>query len=211
MSSTRNHAKNRPSTLKRLAAASALTAGIGAASVVVAPTASAAPDWDKLAQCESSGNWSINTGNGFSGGLQFTPSTWKAFGGQGSAHNASRAEQIAVAERVLAVQGAGAWPGCTKKTNWLNGGPGTPSAKVQKAAEAPKKKKASVVTPKKKATPAPAAASAPQGKGTYTVVAGDTLSKIAARNCSTWQRLFKLNSGEIADPNVIYPDQVIKV
>lgn len=71
--------------------------------------------WDALAQCESSGNWSINTGNGFSGGLQFTPSTWKAFGGTGKAHNASRAEQIRVAENVLDAQGWKAWPSCSKK------------------------------------------------------------------------------------------------
>ncbi|MBH0781670.1 transglycosylase family protein [Nocardia bovistercoris] len=69
-------------------------------------------NWDAVAACESSGNWSTNTGNGFSGGLQFTPSTWAAYGGQGSAHNASREEQIRVAENVLAGQGAGAWPVC---------------------------------------------------------------------------------------------------
>lgn len=69
--------------------------------------------WDSLAQCESGGNWGINTGNGFSGGLQFAPSTWSAYGGQGDASNASREEQIAVAERVQAAQGWGAWPACS--------------------------------------------------------------------------------------------------
>jgi len=69
-------------------------------------------NWDAIAQCESSGNWSINTGNGFSGGLQFTPSTWLANGGTGSAANASREEQIRVAENVLRTQGIGAWPVC---------------------------------------------------------------------------------------------------
>lgn len=69
-------------------------------------------NWDAVAQCESSGNWGINNGNGFSGGLQFTPSTWAAYGGSGSAHNASKAEQIRVAENVLAGQGPGAWPVC---------------------------------------------------------------------------------------------------
>jgi len=68
-------------------------------------------NWDKLVQCEASGNWSANTGNGFHGGLQFTQSTWNAYGGSGSAANASRAEQIAVAQKVLASQGgANAWP-----------------------------------------------------------------------------------------------------
>jgi LysM repeat protein len=71
--------------------------------------------WDRLAQCESGGNWSINTGNGYSGGLQFAPGTWAAHGGTGSAHNASRAEQIRVAERVRASQGWGAWPACSSK------------------------------------------------------------------------------------------------
>jgi LysM repeat protein len=71
--------------------------------------------WDRLAQCESGGNWGISTGNGYSGGLQFAPGTWRANGGSGSAHNASRAEQIRVAERVRASQGWGAWPACSAK------------------------------------------------------------------------------------------------
>ncbi|MFC4126300.1 transglycosylase family protein [Nocardia rhizosphaerae] len=71
-----------------------------------------ANNWDAVAQCESSGNWSINTGNGYYGGLQFSQSTWEAYGGTGYAHNASREEQIRVAENVLAGQGPGAWPTC---------------------------------------------------------------------------------------------------
>jgi LysM repeat protein len=71
--------------------------------------------WDRLAQCESGGNWSANTGNGFSGGLQFSPGTWRANGGSGSASNASRSQQIAVAQRVLASQGWGAWPACSSR------------------------------------------------------------------------------------------------
>jgi len=71
--------------------------------------------WDRLAQCESGGNWGTNTGNGYSGGLQFAQGTWAANGGSGSAHNASRAEQIRVAERVRASQGWGAWPACSSK------------------------------------------------------------------------------------------------
>lgn len=72
-------------------------------------------NWDKLAQCESSGNWSINTGNGYYGGLQFSLATWKGFGGKGMPHKASKAEQIRIAERVLDKQGKGAWPGCRDK------------------------------------------------------------------------------------------------
>lgn len=71
--------------------------------------------WDELAMCESSGNWSINTGNGFYGGLQFTLQTWHGFGGTGMPNKASRSEQIEVAERVLAVQGWVAWPACSTK------------------------------------------------------------------------------------------------
>lgn len=100
--------------LARIAVAGVVLAG---APLALAGTANAAPDqvWDQLAKCESSGNWNANTGNGFSGGLQFTPSTWAANGGTGSAANASREQQIAVANRVLASQGWGAWPVCSKK------------------------------------------------------------------------------------------------
>jgi LysM repeat protein len=71
--------------------------------------------WDRLAQCESGGSWSTNTGNGYSGGLQFSAGTWRANGGGGSAHTASRAEQVRVAQRVLASQGWGAWPACSAR------------------------------------------------------------------------------------------------
>ncbi|OBH50701.1 transglycosylase family protein [Mycobacterium sp. E2479] len=72
-------------------------------------------NWDAIAQCESGGNWGISTGNGFSGGLQFTPSTWRANGGSGSPAGASREEQIRVAENVLHSQGIGAWPVCGRR------------------------------------------------------------------------------------------------
>ncbi|MFD0402805.1 transglycosylase family protein [Kitasatospora sp. NPDC127121] len=90
-------------------------------------TASAASvaTWDKVAQCESTGNWSINTGNGFYGGLQFTSSTWAAFGGTAYAPQANQAtkdQQIAVAEKVLASQGPGAWPVCSVQAGLTKGG-----------------------------------------------------------------------------------------
>ncbi|MFJ4963139.1 Resuscitation-promoting factor RpfA precursor [Streptomyces sp. ADI96-02] len=97
------------------------TAGAVALGVTgLAATSAQAADasrWDRLAACESGGKWTTNTGNGFAGGLQFTPSTWKAYGGHSyasAAHNATKSEQIAVAERVLAGQGPGAWPVCSK-------------------------------------------------------------------------------------------------
>ncbi|MFZ2175618.1 MAG: transglycosylase family protein [Rhodococcus sp. (in: high G+C Gram-positive bacteria)] len=78
-----------------------------------AGTASAAPhDWDGVAECESGGDWTTDTGNGFYGGLQFLPSTWEAHGGKGVPSEAGKAEQIRVAENVLKTQGPGAWPVC---------------------------------------------------------------------------------------------------
>ncbi|MFI2616726.1 transglycosylase family protein [Streptomyces sp. NPDC018584] len=78
-----------------------------------APSSPSATNWDKLAQCESSGNWSVNTGNGYYGGLQFSLQTWRAFGGDGMPHQKSRSEQIRIAEKVLRAQGPGAWPHCS--------------------------------------------------------------------------------------------------
>jgi hypothetical protein len=72
-------------------------------------------NWDAIAACESGGNWGISTGNGYAGGLQFTPSTWRANGGSGSPNGASRDEQIRVAENVLHSQGIGAWPVCGRR------------------------------------------------------------------------------------------------
>jgi len=100
--------------LLRLALAGAVAVGTP---IALAGTAEAAPAsvWDRVAQCESGGNWNTNTGNGYYGGLQFSAGTWRAYGGSGSAAHASREEQIAVAERVLAAQGWGAWPACSHK------------------------------------------------------------------------------------------------
>ncbi len=93
------------------------SAVIGAASIALAGTANAATDaeWDRVAQCESGGNWAINTGNGYHGGLQFSPSTWSGHGGQkyaATAYQATKGQQIEIAENVLANQGKGAWPTC---------------------------------------------------------------------------------------------------
>lgn len=71
--------------------------------------------WGKIAQCESGGNWHINTGNGFYGGLQFSLSTWHGFGGSGLPSSHSRAQQIVVAKRVQRSQGWGAWPTCSAR------------------------------------------------------------------------------------------------
>jgi hypothetical protein len=71
--------------------------------------------WDQLAECESGGNWGISTGNGYYGGLQFSQSSWNAAGGSGNPANASREEQIRVAENLQAQQGWGAWPACSSQ------------------------------------------------------------------------------------------------
>jgi hypothetical protein len=104
----------------RLLAGTVLTAVAGLTVGMVSAPADAATNrsWNRLAQCESGGNWHINTGNGYYGGLQFSPSTWRGFGGghfASSAHRASRRAQIAVAQRVLRGQGWGAWPSCTSQ------------------------------------------------------------------------------------------------
>ncbi|OLT17453.1 transglycosylase [Pseudonocardia sp. CNS-139] len=174
--------------LLRLAVAGAVAVG---ATFAVAGTANAAPDsaWDKLAQCESGGNWKINTGNGYYGGLQFNPRTWRAHGGQGMPHQASREQQIAVAERVLASQGWNAWPSCSRKMG-LRGHSASPaSARVAAA------------------TPAPAVAAVAVTKNgaDYTVAAGDTLSRIAAAQNvpGGWQALFERNRDVLSNPNVL--------
>jgi len=87
----------------------------GSSSSSPAPRVASGSVWDKIAACESGGDWSINTGNGYYGGLQFSISTWSAYGGNGSPSNASRAQQIAVATKVQQAQGWGAWPACTAK------------------------------------------------------------------------------------------------
>lgn len=100
--------------LLRAAVAGAIALGAPLALAGNANAASAST-WDRLAQCESGGNWGIATGNGYYGGLQFSPATWRANGGSGMPHTASKGEQIAVAERVLTTQGWKAWPACSKK------------------------------------------------------------------------------------------------
>ncbi|MGB5952869.1 MAG: transglycosylase family protein, partial [Ornithinimicrobium sp.] len=117
----------RVSTLGAASAVALGTLGLGAT------TAQADSVWDRVAACESGGNWSINTGNGFYGGLQFTPSTWAAFGGRqyaSNAHLASRSQQIAIAQRTLAGQGPGAWPTCSVRAGLTraNGGATSSSA-----------------------------------------------------------------------------------
>jgi LysM repeat protein len=178
--------------------------------IAATPAQAASVNWDAIAQCESGGNWSTNTGNGYYGGLQFTQSTWKAYGCTGSAQNASREQQIAVAERVLQGQGIGAWPVCGKKA-----GSSASSTKSKTTTSTQKKtttpKKASAPAPKKVATQAATAVPSSNPNGDYTVVAGDTLSNIAKQfNVEGgYAKLQSLNSQYIPNANLILVGQKI--
>ena len=181
------------------------------APLAIAATPASATNWDAIAQCESSGNWSTNTGNGYYGGLQFSQSTWKAYGGSGSAANASREEQIAVAERVLQGQGINAWPVCGKK-----GGSGSAAPKATGKTTTKKVTPQKSTPAPKKAAPAPAApvatgVSSSNPAGDYTGVAGDTLSKIAKQfNVQGgYQKLQELNAKYIPNADLILVGQKI--
>ena len=116
----RHRAPSTPSKIRRRATTVAVVAGAAAVTPLFAagPASADSVNWDAIAQCESGGNWSINTGNGYYGGLQFSASTWQSAGGGEFAPRAdlaSRGEQIVVAERVLDSQGWGAWPSCSRR------------------------------------------------------------------------------------------------
>lgn len=105
-------------TRRRVAGVAAAGATAAVGTVATAGSASAGTVWDRVAACESGGNWSINTGNGFYGGLQFHPQTWKGFGGgryAAYAHQATKSQQIEIAKKVLSAQGPGAWPVCSRR------------------------------------------------------------------------------------------------
>ncbi|KQV13369.1 hypothetical protein ASE03_14215 [Kitasatospora sp. Root187] len=199
---------------RRLIAATGVV-GIGlSVPCLTAGSASAATvsTWDKVAQCEATGDWSINTGNGFYGGLQFTSSTWAEFGGKqyaAQANQASKGQQIAVAEKVLASQGPGAWPVCSVKAGLTKGGS---APQVDTSASTGSSAKA---TTPKAAAPAPKAAEQQTTTTTtaaksYTVVAGDWLSTIAqSQNVEGgWEKLYELNRSVLSEgPDMIYPGQ----
>jgi LysM repeat protein len=210
----------RPSKATRVAALAGVTGVAIAAPLMAAGNASAATasEWDAVAQCESGGNWSINTGNGYYGGLQFSASTWAAYGGTAyasTANQATKAQQIEIAEKVLAGQGKGAWPSCgvglssasyTGSSSSGNSDSGSSTStrssesQTSRSAERPAAKK-TVTTPTGKKVK--------KGDGEYKVVKGDTLSSIAEEHDvkGGWQKLFKLNKDIISDADFIYPGQ----
>ncbi|WP_028277477.1 transglycosylase family protein [Arthrobacter sp. I3] len=179
------------------------------------PTTAPASTWDSLAQCESGGNWATNTGNGYAGGLQFSASTWAAHGGTGSPANASRAQQIAVAEKVQASQGWGAWPACAAKLG-LRGGAAAPqsAATSQRPAATPVAAKAPARYAPQAAVPAPrhVAPVAVSGQ-TYTIRSGETLSTIAGKLniAGGWHALADANTATISNPHLVFPGQVLQL
>jgi LysM repeat protein len=200
----------KPSTAVRRTIARVVVAGVAVgAPLAIAPAFASAEqpvNWDAIAECESGGNWSISTGNGYYGGLQFSQSTWEANGGSGNPANASKAEQIRVANNVLQTQGIGAWPVCGKRAGASGGGGGG-----QQQQSAPSNNNTQRESSEPAAAEAPVApvlvASNP--KGDYTVVAGDSLSKIATAQKvpGGWQALYEKNKQFIGDPNLIVPGQ----
>jgi len=206
-----NNTKFRTAARRGVTLAAVSAAGL-ALSATAANAATPTSTWDSLAQCESGGNWSTNTGNGFSGGLQFTSGTWAAYGGTGSPADASREQQIAAAERVQASQGWGAWPSCASQLG-LSGGGGAPvqSAPVQSA---PVKQATQVQSAPVQQAPAPRhATSVPLSGETYTLQAGDTLSIVAQKLGiqGGWQHLADANLDTISDPNLVFEGQVIQL
>ncbi|MHB9850097.1 transglycosylase family protein [Streptomyces krungchingensis] len=168
--------------------------------------------WDRIAQCESGGNWHINTGNGYYGGLQFSAGTWRAYGGTAyasRADQASRSAQIAVATKVQRAQGWGAWPTCAARAGAYGNAPASSGAGSAAGTAATKSTpKSAPSKPKPSKTPA-----RPTGhtnrdasRGDYTVRSGDTLSGIAGRHGTTWRKVYGANRAVIGDdPNLIVP------
>ncbi|MFR9673747.1 transglycosylase family protein [Streptomyces sp. TR06-5] len=171
--------------------------------------------WEQVAQCESSGNWGINTGNGYYGGLQFSQSSWEAAGGTRYASRADLAtknQQISVAEELLEMQGPGAWPICGSQGGLTST---APSADV--APEPAPQPPAPQETAPQPAPPQPSApqqnTQGPASSGTaYTVRSGDTLSGIAAAHGTTWQQIYRDNRSVVGgDPDLILPGQQLVI
>ncbi|MEU8586401.1 transglycosylase family protein [Streptomyces sp. NPDC048664] len=212
-------------------AGAALLAPLGLLAATGDATAADGGVWDRIAQCESGGNWHINTGNGYYGGLQFSAGTWRAYGGTAyapSAADASRDAQIAVATKVQHAQGWGAWPVCSGRAGASGGAPEASGASAgtrvprDGALETTRSRRTSPSASERTSngtsrhTSEPSTAShaptehAARGasRGDYTVREGDTLSVIAARHQTTWRELYTRNRDVIGgDPDLIMPGQ----
>lgn len=191
---------------KKLFAASATGAGLMLGFLGNVGAAQAADKWDQLAQCESGGDWSINTGNGYYGGLQFAQSTWEGFGGTEyapSADQATTSQQKAVAERVLDGQGWGAWPACSAQLG-LSGGSGW-SGSASSASSSSSSSSTSDRASRSESR------SSSGGGGDYTVQAGDTLGSIASSQGGSWKGIYEANQDVIDDPDLIFPGQTLDI
>jgi LysM repeat protein len=200
---------NLPGRIVGVIAALALALGIGLANTRPAE-ASSKTVWDRVAKCESGGRWKINTHNGYYGGLQFSARTWSGFGGKkyaSKANKATKAEQIAIARRVLARQGRGAWGSCARKAH-LTKKNGKANKHATPSTNPGVKKKAK----KAPANPAPKATT-PAVHKTIHVKRGDTLRKLAKRYNvkGGWKGLWKLNKKALPSPNQIYVGQVLRI
>jgi murein DD-endopeptidase MepM/ murein hydrolase activator NlpD len=221
------HRRYQPNRINR-ASLTVTAGGAGMALPLIGAGAAHAADagtWAKVAACESSGNWHVNTGNGYYGGLQFTQSTWAAYGGTRYAPRAdlaTRDQQIAVAEEVLDGQGPGAWPVCSVRAGLTRGGTG-PGVHPDGAASRPaadsthgthgthgirsvRSTRDSVRDVQPQTTPQSRAGRSEM----YTVVQGDTLSGIAGRQhvSGGWRQLYAANRATVgADPDLILPGQ----
>ncbi|MFJ4646952.1 transglycosylase family protein [Streptomyces bobili] len=206
------HRRYQPNRINR-ASLTVTAGGAGMAIPLIGAGAAQAADvdtWDKVAACESTNDWNINSGNGYYGGLQFTQSTWEEYGGTRYAPRADLAtkdQQIAVAEKVLDGQGPGAWPACSVRAGLTAGGD---APDIEPAAASAKSAGTKPATTLKDVQPQ----STPQSRaGTaemYTVVRGDTLSGIADEKDvrGGWQRLYTANRTTIGtDPDLIVPGQ----
>ncbi|MFE7356519.1 transglycosylase family protein [Streptomyces sp. NPDC057543] len=217
MAANGRHRRYQPSRLNRASlTVTAGGAGIALPLVAAASAGAASTDvWEKVAACESTGNWHINSGNGYFGGLQFTRSTWAAYGGTVYAPRADLAtkdQQITVAEKVLEGQGPGAWPGCSTRAGLTSGGD-APDVNTQSARTSRVKTpgRAAAGKPETKRTSTPATPTTVPGKReSYTVASGDSLSAIAATEHvrGGWQHLYATNRKVVGDdPDLIFPGQ----
>ncbi|GAA3240083.1 LysM peptidoglycan-binding domain-containing protein [Streptomyces sp. XM83C] len=220
---TRNNARKTRTTAAL--AGAALLAPLGLLAATGNAAAADSGVWDRIAQCESGGNWHINTGNGYYGGLQFSASTWRAYGGTAyapTADKATRAQQIAVAAKVQRSQGWGAWPVCSARAGAYGSAPRTSAAGTAKksskaggttsGSRSAKSSKSPTWKPAEGTGRSAARSDRGTSRGDYTVRAGDTLSAIAARHGTSWQRIWADNRAVIGDdPDLILPGQRLEL
>ncbi len=176
----------------------AVALAIGLSAGAATPAQAKGSVWNRVAKCESGGRWKINSGNGYYGGLQFSARTWRAYGGKkygSQAHRASKSEQIAVARRVLAGQGAGAWGGCGRKA-----GLSKSSGKASRHAKPGSSSGSTKLTAKQKKAKAAKIAKLKATKVATVTKKTHSLKKLAKRYHvkGGWKAVYRLNSATVA-------------